>query len=255
MACQDDIDVIGNDKQYWERQFTSRIERKMKIAQAGFFYKYFEKMMPEKLCAYLAQNEYSCCDFGCGLGNFTNNLYRIFPKFDIYGVDFSDNAISYAKKHFPHVSFINTDLDCLNQKFDVVVTSNTLEHFSNPSKVLQKLLEHTQKFFIMMVPYEERELYEEHLFNFERDFFKLSIADFDLIYLRVTDLSSVFNTMWLGKQVLAIYKHKSVKIDFPFEEKIEKQKFGVLGVLNYKINCLRRNLYRKFRSFLTSRVV
>lgn len=247
MICQKDNSF--NDKQYWEKQFASCLERKMKLAQADFFYNCFQKMMPKKLCEYFAQNKYSCCDFGCGLGNFTAKLCKDFPSFDMYGVDFSNNAISYARENFPEVVFINDELGNLQNDYDVIVTSNTLEHFFEAEDVLQKLLNHTNKFFIMLVPYEERELYDEHLFNFERDFFKNKIGRFDLIYLSSRDFSCEFNTMWFGKQILAVYKSEDVFVDFSYTENLKEQNFNLIDKVNYKLNYLRRNIYRYVRKY------
>ncbi|MBO5037963.1 MAG: class I SAM-dependent methyltransferase [Alphaproteobacteria bacterium] len=242
---------MQNDKDYWEKQFSNCIERKMKLAQAKFFYNVFKKIFPESLRNELNKNEYICCDFGCGLGNFTNNLYEMFPKFEICGVDYSKNAISYAQKHFPKVHFLNLELNNLKNKYDVVVTSNTLEHFSNPDEIMKELLTHTKKFFMILVPYEEYERYQEHLFTFERSFFKDSFENFELIFLKSIDLSSVFNTMWLGKQVLAVYKSKDVLIDFKKDvTDSSDDKLNFIRRLNYRINLFRRDTYRCLRKFL-----
>lgn len=253
MSLNKSCALISNDKQYWENQFASCLEQKMKLAQASFFFECFRKMIPEKFLIYCQDKQYSCCDFGCGLGNFTNNLYEIFPKFEIYGVDFSANAINYAKKHFSKVSFLEVDLDNLSDDFDIMITSNTLEHFSNPQIVVQKLLKHTKKYLIMLVPYEERDLYEEHLFDFERDFFNANIGNFDLMYLKSIDLSAKFNTMWLGKQIMAIYKSKDIITDFPYEEHLQQKDFNFINKVNYKINLWRRNLYRCLRRCLINK--
>jgi hypothetical protein len=118
-----------------------------------------------------------------------------------------------------------------------MVTSNTLEHFSNPDKIMKQLLSHTNKIFMMLVPYEEMELYQEHLFSFQKSFFKRNVNDFELIYLKSIDLSCSFNTMWLGKQVLAIYKAKNFVIDFAEDiEDIHIEKLTFINKINYKIN-------------------
>ncbi len=243
---------MQNDKEYWEKQFSNVIERKMKLAQASFFYKVFKTLLPIELKNEINKSKFSCCDFGCGLGNFTDKLYEIFPSWQIYGVDYSQNAISYAKKHFPNVSFINTELNKLKENFDIIISSNTLEHFSNPDEIIVKLLKHTKKFFILLIPFEERELYKEHLFSFEREFFKDSIENFELIYLKSIDLSYYFNTMWFGKQVLVVYKAKDYPLNFPKNTTNKNQyKLNLIDKINRSINLFRRNVYRQLRKFIT----
>ncbi len=243
---------MQNDQNYWEKQFSNCVEIRMKLAQANFFYKTFKKLFPLQLQKEINIKNSSCCDFGCGLGNFTSCLHEIFPNVELYGVDYSKNAISYGSKHFQNVKFINTSLDNLNKNFDIMVTSNTLEHFSNPDKIMKQLLSHTNKIFMMLVPYEEMELYQEHLFSFQKSFFKRNVNDFELIYLKSIDLSCSFNTMWLGKQVLAIYKAKNFVIDFAEDiEDIHIEKLTFINKINYKINLFRRNGYRFVRKLLT----
>ena len=44
-------------------------------------------------------------DVGCNSGIFTKQIYNVFPESKIYGIDISQNAISYAKQKYKNISF------------------------------------------------------------------------------------------------------------------------------------------------------
>lgn len=184
------------------------IEKWMKLAQGRFFSKVFNQLLSGDVKAKLSNENLSFCDFGCGLGNFSDNLRMLFPNADVSAIDYSETAIDWAKKHYPKVHFKNMDYRDMTDSYDVMITSNTLEHFSNPLEVITKLLQHTKRYFIMLVPFEESPLYWEHLFSFQKNFFDNQFENFDLIYLKALDCSGLWNTMWLGKQVVAVLKRR-----------------------------------------------
>lgn len=73
-------------------------------------------------------------DAGCGTGYGSAILGTTARS--VVGVDFDPRSIAYAKRHFPagNVSFRVADLQRLpvEQSFDVVVASNSLEHLDDP---------------------------------------------------------------------------------------------------------------------------
>ena len=240
---------MENSQEYWEKQFSSFCEIQMKLAQANFFYNTFATLLSNEFINLLNSECKSCCDFGCGLGNFTDKLHNVFHNMQIYGVDYSFNAIKYATSHFKNTDFLNLDYRQMQSNFDIIVTSNTLEHFSDPKSVINRLLQHTNKYFVMLVPYEEYPLYKEHYFSFNRDFFCDEIENFELIYLKSVDLRYKFNTMWFGKQILAIYKHKTECANISKDVNLdENDNHAFIEKCNCKINLLRRDTYRFIRS-------
>lgn len=74
----------------------------------------------------------NCLDVGCGHGYFTRVLSENFNK--SYGIDLSDNRISYAKKYeTENLKFVQSDLtetfgDKFPIKFDLMFTNAVLPH-------------------------------------------------------------------------------------------------------------------------------
>jgi len=81
----------------------------------------------------------SICDIGCGLGYFTNRLYKELnfrvnrPK--VTGVDISPAAIEKAQSLFPQIRFVRGDSlkreSLPKEKFDLVVAKETLWYVCN----------------------------------------------------------------------------------------------------------------------------
>ena len=95
------------------------------------------------LCAY-AEISYrfrdqkpSICDLGCGTGWLSNEL----SKFgSVVGIDRSSKGIELAAARHPHVRFICADAltFATEERFDVVVSSEILEHIEDQAAYLAK---------------------------------------------------------------------------------------------------------------------
>ena len=71
-------------------------------------------------------------DFGCGNGIFTSLIKEALPKWEVYGVDISDIAISNAKKRYSKCNFfVLSDEKYSDCKFDFIFTHHVLEHVEN----------------------------------------------------------------------------------------------------------------------------
>lgn len=80
-------------------------------------------------------------DIGCGNGN----LFTFLPdgKYELFGIDFSENMISEAKKNCKtKVSFIVADAEKLpfdDNTFDIVVCNASFHHYIHPNIVLEEM--------------------------------------------------------------------------------------------------------------------
>lgn len=101
-------------------------------------------------------------EFGCGTGELCK-LLRIWRGHGSFiGVDIASSAIKYARVHNsgPGIEYWNVNLidddKILNAygKFDMVISSNTLEHFKKPFPVIDKLLTYGE-FLLLLVPYND----------------------------------------------------------------------------------------------------
>ncbi len=72
----------------------------------------------------------------------TNRISEIFSDSKIYAIDVYGKAIAYAKKNYPHITFINADAHRLpfkNNYFDLVISYETIEHVVDPLKILKEI--------------------------------------------------------------------------------------------------------------------
>lgn len=75
-------------------------------------------------------------ELGCGTGWFTSILGQFGPAL---GVELSSAAVEAATKRFPHARYLAADLttwDAPSAKFDVVVSTEVIEHVEDPARHL-----------------------------------------------------------------------------------------------------------------------
>lgn len=79
-------------------------------------------------------------DAGCGDGIHLNILTKV-KGAEIYGVDYNHLRVERAKIEFPQAKIFKGDLTNLhiNNKFDIVLCSQVLEHIEEDDKVLENL--------------------------------------------------------------------------------------------------------------------
>ncbi len=79
----------------------------------------------------------SICDLGCGNGHITGRLAKL--GFTVTGVDASASGIAIARRAYPSVEFVEAliDRDLSLGQFDLVVSSDVIEHMYRPSDLLE----------------------------------------------------------------------------------------------------------------------
>src|SRR5262249_9994144 len=79
----------------------------------------------------------SICDLGCGNGHISGRLATLGYK--VTGVDASASGIKIAKRTFPEVEFVDAliDRDLNVGQFDLVISSDVIEHLYRPSDLLE----------------------------------------------------------------------------------------------------------------------
>lgn len=143
-----------NSKVYWDHRFATDWEENSGAAQSRFFAKLAVDAMPEWFRQAVRREALKVCDWGCAHGDGTDYLMRTLG-WDITGVDFSDVAIDEARQLYPAIEF-RCD-DWLTKEpdgmFDVVFSSNTLEHFADPWGAFEKIARFAAKFIVLLLPY------------------------------------------------------------------------------------------------------
>ena len=80
-------------------------------------------------------------DYGCGTGAILTGLKNI-DKDGSYGVDISESAIEFAKSKFPDYNWKKISIDDVlpfNESFDVVISSEVIEHIFDVDGYLREL--------------------------------------------------------------------------------------------------------------------
>lgn len=203
--------------------------------QAAFFYGLILENLPQSIVDDINKNKLSICDFGCSLGDGVDMVSNYFRDSKIMGIDNEQWRIDKAKELYPNRDYICDDIRNINSKFDVVLSSNALEHFERPIDAIRDILiEHAGKYMVFLVPFQEYERCEGHLYTFETGSFPSKIDDFVLIYTKEIDCTALGKShCWSGKQLLAIYAKENIKENF---EKESKNEFLELDKKALKLN-------------------
>jgi 2-polyprenyl-3-methyl-5-hydroxy-6-metoxy-1,4-benzoquinol methylase len=96
-------------------------------------------------------------DFGCGEGFFWKEMgHRGLVPRDMTGIDLRDDALETARAMLPDFYFIKQDLLTWQpeEKFDLVIASQVLEHLPKPGRFLEKLVSLTRGYLLLSVPWE-----------------------------------------------------------------------------------------------------
>ncbi len=206
-ASGDDARHPVNSRPYWNTRFKDDWDARGGAGQSRFFSRLAIDAMPPWLCRLARREGLSVCDWGCALGDGTDELARQLG-WDVTGVDFSEQAVAQAAQRFPALRFVCEDW--LEQPprpaFDIVFSSNTLEHFGLPWRVFDALAAHAARYVILLVPYCEYLRHPEHAATFDDDSILLAPnAHWTLLQRTVIDAAARDPAHWNGRQVLLLY--------------------------------------------------
>jgi len=93
-------------------------------------------------------------DVGCGNGILIELLRKRFPLARIVGVDFSEKVISENQSKYTDCEFYHLDISSkvLEDKFDLVICSEVIEHIEDYLAALRNLRKMAQNIVIVTVP-------------------------------------------------------------------------------------------------------
>lgn len=121
-------------------------------------------------------------EVGCGFGKTLDEIGKKFPTFDLTGIDISKDAINGGKEFYDD----NIKLECMNfenydtkfeNKFDVIICSQTLEHVDYPFAIMDNMKRSLKKNgnLFITVPWPKSNLdngVKSHFWRFYPDDFK-----------------------------------------------------------------------------------
>lgn len=197
-----------NSENYWDSRFQEDWESHGGPSQSRFFSELAIKDLPAWFMNEMKKERLSLADWGCAQGDGTQVWAEHIDAAQITGIDFSQVAIEQAQKRYPAIRFIAQDwlTEKNSETFDIVFSSNTLEHFHEPFGVLPHLCAKAKKAVVLMLPYREEERIEEHFFSFFPDNVPTQLSPkFKLIGAKALDCREIPGTQWHGDQLLLIY--------------------------------------------------
>lgn len=194
-----------NSKDYWDVRFENDWESNSGREQTKFFANIAVENIPNWLLSDINNNRLNICDVGCAEGDAVPVLGNKFFKSEIIGLDFSEQAIIKAKKYYPSYRFECGAIENLEETFDVLFSSNVLEHFSRPFDIIENMLLKTRKHLILLLPFQEYHRVKEHFFTFDYEHFPINLDDFSLTFYKEIDGSKYPHKLWPLKQILLVY--------------------------------------------------
>ncbi len=201
--------LINSDK-YWDEMFSHDEQNKKRAEQTQFFVNLAVGNLPQWITEDIRDNALSVCDAGCAEGIGTKILREQFDSSRVLGVDFSEQAVRVAQKNYADCEFEVQNVKTMNDKFDVIFSSNVLEHFSEPHKVMENLISCAKAYSIFLLPFREYYTCPEHATYFDFQSFPLSINDeYELCYFKPITIQGEDNQYWFGEQILIVYISKT----------------------------------------------
>lgn len=196
-----------NSNYYWDHRFKTDWETNGGKEQSRFFARIAIEEIPLWLVHAVRWNKLTVCDWGCAQGDGTEAIAQIL-SWDMTGIDFSAAAIAHAKMQYSQIKFSHENLLDAPERppFDVLFSSNTLEHFPDPWNIFNKLTAYASRFIVLLLPYREFERHAEHDSTFDATNIPIAPnANWSLVHSSVVDTRSREPSYWLGEQVLLIY--------------------------------------------------
>lgn len=201
-----------NSESYWDARFSTDWDEKDGPGQSRFFSRVAIDRLPRWLLRAIREQQLSVVDWGCAEGDGTDELAALIDARQLSGVDFSHAAIERASQRYPAIRFIQANwLDespgaDAPPSWDIVFSSNTLEHFHQPFEVLKVLCARARKALVLVLPYRERDRIEEHHFSFLPDNLPATLPNgFRLTAARVADCRKMAESRWAGEQIVLVY--------------------------------------------------
>jgi len=127
----------------------------------------------------------SLLDCGCALGDAFPVFASRFPDTRLHGSDLSSTAIHRCKERFFNLaSFSVGSMEEVSGMYDMIYSSNTLEHFTDYKEKARNLLQHC-RYLCILVPYNETrfgkdlefEPHSEHVVTFREDSFNFLLEE------------------------------------------------------------------------------
>lgn len=202
------MDKQVNSEDYWDTRFETDWESHEGPMQSRFFSRVALDLLPSWLLVQL-RSGMTMADWGCAQGDGTAVFAECMAPGQLTGVDFSAVAVAQARARYPGITFKAQDWlagEDDGTRYDVVFSSNTLEHFEQPFEALAVLARRARNAVVLALPYREFERIGEHFFTFTADNLPVQLdGGYMLAWARVVDCRRYPGGLWNGEQVVLVY--------------------------------------------------
>src|SRR5262249_23211552 len=147
-----DPDAV-NSRAYWDRRFDQDWEARGGPGQSRFFASILLSWLPAQVRADIVAGRLSICDWGCAEGDGTALIAATFADRAVTGIDLSQIAIERAAAKYPTLGFGVGDIDAVLEGYDVIITSNVLEHLDDPWRAAALLASVARRYLVVLVPF------------------------------------------------------------------------------------------------------
>ncbi|MBU9548144.1 glycosyltransferase [Burkholderia multivorans] len=202
-------DIEINSKEYWDMRFRTDWESNSGREQSRYFARLAVDHFPDWLIQIARAKQLTWCDWGCAEGDGTDVLAELLGGDRLCGIDFSAPAIEQAQRAYPHITFHVEDWLAQNEPrclYDIVFSSNTLEHFHDPGATLRRVLLRARECVVLLLPYREFDRHPEHHHTFLSSNIKFApTSEFVLAHSAVINTANDTPSYWGGLQILLVY--------------------------------------------------
>lgn len=204
------VDTAINSNRYWNQRFAQDWEQLAGPSQSGFFATLALSHLPDWLLEALSRDQLTLADWGCAQGDGTAVWLTRMDATRLVGIDFSAVAIAQARERYPQIAFLVedwlADSPPSGARYDLVFSSNTLEHFEQAFEALDTLSRAARQAVMLALPYRELDRIDEHFFTFLPDNLPAVLPNgFRLVWSRVVDCTLIPDTQWSGEQIVLVY--------------------------------------------------
>lgn len=190
-----------NTKEYWDDVYSKEDKTGIKRIYTDLW---------EEVAKHIPNKPFSLIDIGCGCGHLLHYLSINRPKLNLYGTDFSAEAIKLANKNCPEAELklcCDNSFPFAKESFDIIICSEVLEHIENPRGFLKRVctLLKNGGFLITTTPWKWGESDPEHIWNYEKPQ--------DIIMLSSGKLKMLESTIANNNRTMVVLAEKS-EVDF-----------------------------------------
>ena len=214
-----------NSRDYWDARFRTDWDANGGGPQSRFFASVALALMPEWLKAHARTGgrdggPMTLCDIGCAEGAGTEVLAEAL-RLPTTGVDFAPEGIAMARERYPALTFEVADMlaapgseVALQGRYDIVFSSNTLEHFESPWATFDTMAASADRFVMLLLPWREGDKLEpEHFGQFTPEGIPMVREGWVLAHAGTADVADWNDSRWAGDQVLLLYARPQALVE------------------------------------------